>query len=171
MSSMHSGREILSTARCTDCARQMRSSLIVLKEFPDSYRESLNCFATNGYARVPSMPMVRLNIAYANFEEYMTQALSKVTRKSLRRKFKSAAEADPITMSVVEDITPFVDEVYPLYLQVYERSTLHFEKLTREFLCRLGRRDAGPNAFFHLAAEWSSDRLQPLHASRRQHLR
>ncbi len=84
--------------------------------------------------------MVRLNIAYESFDEYMTKALSKVTRKSLRRKFKETAEAaDPIEMTVVDDITPFVDELYPLYLQVYDRSSLHFEKLTKEFLSRLGR--------------------------------
>ena len=42
-------------------------------------------------------------------------------------------------MSVTRDIAPVVDEVYPLYLQVYERSPLHFEKLTKAHLCELGR--------------------------------
>ena len=92
--------------------------------------------------------MVRLNIAYKDFEEYMTKALSKVTRKNLRRKFKAAAESDPIEMTVVQDLTPHVDEVYPLYLQVFERSTLHFEKLTKEFLCRLGREMPDKARFF-----------------------
>ncbi len=129
-------------------ARQTRSSLIVLKEFPGEYRAALHQFAINGYARVPSLPMVQLNIAYASFDEYMTKVLSKATRKDLRRKFKATAGADPIEMTVVHDITPFVDEVHPLYLQVYERSSLHFEKLTREFLCRLGREMPDKTRFF-----------------------
>jgi len=32
-----------------------------------------------------------------------------------------------------------VDEVYPLYLQVYERAKLKFEKLTKEYFCELGQ--------------------------------
>ena len=42
-------------------------------------------------------------------------------------------------MSVVDDITPLVNEIHPLYLQVYERSKLHFEKLSKEYFCKLGR--------------------------------
>ena len=60
-------------------------------------------------------------------------------RSDLRRKFRDTAAAAPIQMSVVTDVTPFIDEIYPLYLQVYERSTLRFEKLTKEFLCSIGR--------------------------------
>ena len=41
-------------------------------------------------------------------------------------------------MSFVTDITPFLDNVYPLYLQVYERSKLHFEKLTKQYFSKLG---------------------------------
>ena len=42
-------------------------------------------------------------------------------------------------MSVVTDVTPIIDEIYPLYLQVYERSTLQFEMLTKEYLCGIGQ--------------------------------
>jgi predicted N-acyltransferase len=41
---------------------------------------------------------------------------------------------------VVRDIAPDIDDVYPLYLQVFERAKLRFERLTREFLCELSRR-------------------------------
>jgi predicted N-acyltransferase len=40
---------------------------------------------------------------------------------------------------VSNDISAAIDEVYPLYVQVYERSKLHFEKLTKDYFCRLGR--------------------------------
>ena len=52
-----------------------------------------------------------------------------------------------------------IDEIYPLYLQVHARSKLHFEKLTPEYFCRLGRRAAGTNPLFCLATGRQSDRL------------
>jgi predicted N-acyltransferase len=70
----------------------------------------------------------------------MAGALSRKTRQDLRVKFRAAAAAAPIELTVVRDIAPAIDDVYPLYLQVFERSKLRFEKLTRELLCELGRR-------------------------------
>ena len=129
-------------------AKSVWAKMVVLKEFPADYREALANLAGRGYTRVPSLPMTRLDIGYPDFETYMTKALSKVTRKGLRRKFKAAAESSPIELQVVEDVTPFVDEIYPLYLQVYNRSHLHFEKLTKEYFCRLGRRMPDKVRFF-----------------------
>jgi predicted N-acyltransferase len=83
--------------------------------------------------------MVSLDLDYADFDDYLKRGVSRRMRSDLRRKFRDAAAAAPIQMSVVTDVTPFVDEIYPLYLQVYERSTLRFEKLTKEFLCSIGR--------------------------------
>jgi Peptidogalycan biosysnthesis/recognition len=120
-------------------ARKLKVSLIVLKEFPAKYRAPLQCFLRCGFTRVPSLPMTKLNIEYTSFDEYMNKALNSATRTKLRKKFRAATQAAPIEMSVVGDITPFVDDTYPLYLQVYERSKLHFEKLTKEYFCRLGR--------------------------------
>ena len=41
-------------------------------------------------------------------------------------------------VTVSTNIEAEVDELYPLYLQTYNRSGMHFEKLTPEFLVRLG---------------------------------
>jgi hypothetical protein len=120
-------------------AKLLRCGMVVMKEFHVETRAALQPLTSAGFTRVPSLPMTLLNIAYANFDEYMTQALSKVSRKSLRRKFKTIAEAPPVTLEITSDVTACVDEIYPLYLAVYDRSPLHFEKLTKNFLCRLGR--------------------------------
>ncbi|MEA2735115.1 MAG: hypothetical protein QOE14_1566, partial [Humisphaera sp.] len=69
-------------------------------------------------------------------------------RRNYRRKFKAADNAPPLDLSVVNDITPFVDEAYPLYLAVFDRSRLHFEKLTKPFLCRLGAQMPDTVRFF-----------------------
>jgi len=94
------------------------------------------------------MPMTRLCIDYASFDDYMNRALNSATRKKLRKKFQAAARASPIELSVVDDVTPVIAQVYPLYLQVYQRSKLHFEKLTEQYFCELGRRMGDKARFF-----------------------
>jgi hypothetical protein len=129
-------------------ARGLKVPLIVMKEFPARYREPLRCFLHQGFTRVPSLPMTRLNIDYPTFDVYMAKALNSATRRKLRKKFRAAAAAPPITMSVLSDITPIIEDVYPLYVQVYDRSTLHFEKLTKAFFCSLGQLMSDKVRFF-----------------------
>jgi predicted N-acyltransferase len=120
-------------------AERLRTPLIVLKEFPAECRPAFRVFLEGGYTRIPSMPYVSLDLDFADFEEHMRRSLSSSVRKDLRRKFRDTAAAAPLSMHVTNDISASVDELYPLYLQVYERSTLHFERLTPEYLARLGR--------------------------------
>src|SRR5437867_3181262 len=119
-------------------ARENRASLVVFKDFPAGYRSTLAILSEHGYARVPSMPMTRLKLSFQNFDEYL-QTLGYVSRKSLRRKFRKTERAAKIDMEVVNDITPHIDTIYPLYLQVHERSPMKFETLTNEFFCRAAR--------------------------------
>jgi hypothetical protein len=129
-------------------ARKLKARLVVLKEFPAKYRSALECFVDKDFTRIPSLPNVVLNIDYSSFEEYMRRALSGNARKKLRQKLKAAEQAAPIEMSVVVDVAPIIDEIYPLYLKVYNRSNLHFEKLTKEYFCGLSSRLGDKNRFF-----------------------
>jgi Domain of unknown function (DUF4118)/Peptidogalycan biosysnthesis/recognition len=130
-------------------ARDLKARLIVLKEFPAKYRPTLECFMDNDFTRIPSLPNVMLKIDYASFEDYMLRALSSGARRKLRLKLRAADQAaQPIKMSIVDDVAPIIDDVYPLYLQVYNRSNLHFEKLTKEYFCGLGHRMGDKNRFF-----------------------
>ena len=128
-------------------ARAAKASLIVFKDFPASYRDILADMARADFTRVPSMPMTELTLDYHDFDSYVA-TLGSSTRKDLRRKFRKIAGADPISLAVVTDLTPFVDEVYPLYLQVHERSPMKFERLTKEYLSALGRRMPDRARFF-----------------------
>jgi hypothetical protein len=129
-------------------ARSLNAQLIVLKEFPSRYRKVLLCFVQCGFARAPSMPMTMLNIGYDSFDAYMATALKSSTRKKLRKKFEATAGISDIRMSVTDDATSFVDEIYPLYLQVFERSRMQFEKLTKDFFRQLGQRMSDKVRFF-----------------------
>jgi len=138
---------VLSSA-VAEHAGKLRAAMIVLKEFPAKYRESLKCFEQSGFSRVPSLPMTKLDIDYTSFDEYMSRALNSATRSKLRKKFRIAAQYPAIAMTVVNDIALIIGEVYPLYLQVYERSKLHFEKLTEEYFCRIGAQMSDKARFF-----------------------
>jgi hypothetical protein len=129
-------------------ARSLNAQLIVLKEFPSRYREVLQCFVQCGFGRAPSMPMTMLDIGYDSFDAYMEKALKSSSRRKLRKKLNATAGASDIRMSVTDDAASFIDEVYPLYLQVFERSRMQFEKLTKDFFRQLGQRMSDKVRFF-----------------------
>ena len=117
-----------------------KASIILLKDFPASYRTSLAAFAGHGYQRAPSMPAARLKLDFTSFEEYMMERLSKVFRKNLRRKLRASRSGPPITMEVTNDASALVEELYPLYLQTYLRSDFNFEKLSKDYFRLVGQR-------------------------------
>jgi hypothetical protein len=122
-------------------AGELRCAMTVLKEFPAKYRAPLQGLRRAGFTRAPSMPMTTLAIDFQDFEDYLANRLSPGTRANVRRRLRAAERAEPaITMSLVDDVTAIIDDVYPLYLRVFERSPLQFEKLTKEFLCEIVRR-------------------------------
>ena len=129
-------------------ARSLNAQLIVLKEFPSRYRSALQCFVQRGFARAPSMPMTILDIKYASFDAYMEKALKSSSRKKIRKKLEATAGVSDIRMNVTDDAASFVDEIYPLYLQVFERSRMQFERLTKEFFRQLGQRMSDKVRFF-----------------------
>jgi predicted N-acyltransferase len=128
-------------------AKQNKASLVVFKDFPTNYRSPLETLVSNAYVRIPSMPMTRLALPYANWDEYFAK-LSKATRKDLRRKFRKAERAPKIEMQVVNDVAPVIDEIYPLYLAVHERSPLKFETLSKDYFRAVGQRMPERARFF-----------------------
>lgn len=128
-------------------ARQSKASLIVFKDFYAKYRAVLDSLCTHGYSRIPSMPMTRLSLEHASFDDYLA-SIGYTTRKSLRRKFRKTERAARIDMEVVTDIAPQVDEIYPLYLQVHERSPMKFETLTKDYFREVSQRMPDRARFF-----------------------
>jgi len=129
-------------------ARRFKAGMIVLKDFPRTYRKSLRTLRKIGFTRVPSMPGSRLDLNFKDFEEYLQTKLSHKTRKNLRQKYRKVSAGSPIEMQVVTDIEPHIDEVYPLYRQVVERSRYKFEELTKSYFVNLGRRMSDRSVFF-----------------------
>ena len=124
-------------------ARANGATLVVWKDFLADYREPLDPLhnrdqAAGVYMRIPSMPATRLELGYADWDDYMARKLSHSMRKNLRRKFRVLAKAAPLEMTVTSELGASLDEALALYSQTFSRSPLQFEKLTRGFLLRLG---------------------------------
>lgn len=132
----------------TPLAKEMGAKLIVLKEFPAQYRKALTPFLAHGFSHIPSLPMAELKLDYKDFEDYLRRGVSARMRSDLRRKYRQADAGAPISVTVHRDICDIIDEVYPLYLHVYNRSSQHFEKLTKEYFCALSRRMPDKSRFF-----------------------
>ena len=121
-------------------ARKARAKIVLFKDFPSTYRGAFAGFSALGYTRVPSMPAAELDLNFSSFEDYMEKKLSRIYRKSLRRKFRDANRLGELTMEVLPDVSAHIDEIYPLYLQTHHRSPLKFEVLTKDYFCQLGQR-------------------------------
>jgi hypothetical protein len=132
----------------TPVARRLKAMLIVFKDYPKFYRESLDRLRPFGYTRVPSMPATKLALDFKDFEDFLKSRISYAMRKNLRRKFRKTEGENRTEFEVVTDITPYVDEVHPLYRQTLARSELKFEELTKSYLCDLGRRMNDRARFF-----------------------
>jgi hypothetical protein len=63
-------------------AYKLGAGLIVFKEFRASHRAALDRLQADGFARVPSMPMTRLNFDFASFEEYLSKKLDSATGRT-----------------------------------------------------------------------------------------
>src|SRR5207244_5513606 len=120
-------------------ARQNKASLVVLKDFPATYRSKLEMFPANGYARIPSMPMTRLPLPYNNWDEYF-RTLSKATRKDLRRKFRKTERAPRLKWRSVGIMALLFTKSNPFYLLFHGLRLLNLKPLRKINFGRSGHR-------------------------------
>jgi uncharacterized membrane protein len=130
-------------------AREEGISLLTVKDFPAALRQNLAPLQAKAYTRLPGFPPLALDLDFDSFDQYMEKKLSRVTRKGLRRKLRKAEQVSPaITLQVLNDCSEIIDEIYPLYLQVAERSPVEFETFTREYFVEAGRRMPDRHRYF-----------------------
>lgn len=131
-------------------AKALKASLVVMKEFPAKYREALNPLLNTGFAWVPSMPAVSLDVAHSSFDELMQKELRANARRHLKKNLAITKGAG-ITMRVTADPGKVLEDIHRLYLQVFEKS---------EF--RAGCRTHGrQGALLHLAIYHQEKRVAP----------
>ena len=122
-------------------ARSEAISFVTIKDFAPSVRSNLRPLVYAGYTRLDGFPSLHLDLNFSSVEGYMRQHLSRVTRKSFKRKLKKTAAAIPrIELEVRNDCSDMIDEIYPLYVNVAQRSNVAFEVFTREYFLEASRR-------------------------------
>ncbi len=111
-----------------------RVRFLTIKDFPADQRAEMASLSRAGYTRLDGFPPLRLDLAFDSFDAYLATCLSRITRKGLRRKFRATAEAQPpITLEVRNNCRTVIDEIYPLYLAVAQRSEIKFEVFSRAY--------------------------------------
>lgn len=125
-------------------AKAEKATLVVWKDFPTEYRPALTALKTapkgTAHVQFASMPATSMALEFTSFDDYMAKRLSHAMRKNLRRKFKALAKAAPVEFSTTTDLGADAEEALGLYLQVFGRSPLQFEKLNLDFLRQLTER-------------------------------
>ena len=129
-------------------ARSEKVSLLTFKEFPMHDRKALQSLRACGFTAIASYPAVEMDLDFKDFEDYLSTKVGKATRKSLRRKFRSVDEKEPIRMECVSSISSELERIQELYLQVFERAEEKFERLTSDFFSAVSEQLSDRARFF-----------------------
>ncbi|MDD5584238.1 MAG: GNAT family N-acetyltransferase [Candidatus Omnitrophica bacterium] len=100
-----------------------------------------------GFSPMESFPNTRITLQEKTLDDYIA-TLGKSTRKNLKRKLRESASRAALTTEVSEDIAKIKDEVYRLYLNNLNDSSVSFETLTFNFFLTICRNMPGVAKFF-----------------------
>jgi hypothetical protein len=119
-------------------AKKHKAQLGMLKdihiEFPAEERALMR---ETGFTEGFSLPTIRINTAYASFEDYLTKHLSKNGRKHARKQFHKAEGV--FKLRVVEDFEDLIPRVFPLFRAVFLKAKYQFEELPPRFFVECAR--------------------------------
>jgi predicted N-acyltransferase len=119
-------------------SKENKAGLTIFKDFPQDKKEGLSALLKNGFFRVSSFPSAINELTFCSLEDYV-QSLGASTRKSLRRKLKSAYSQAKIEIKVLEEADSVIDDLYKLYLNTHSQGGTKFERLTKEFFISVSR--------------------------------
>jgi hypothetical protein len=143
--------------------RDGRDFITVIKDLPEAspllpaednaFADALEQAArARGFFSLRGQALAYVPLDFSSTDEYLSR-LSAGRRKDLRRKLKRRPRPE---LEIVACGDPccsdpsFVDEIYSLYCEVYARSDVHFDFLSREFFaCLLRSRDVGGLLFLY----------------------
>jgi hypothetical protein len=115
-------------------AGQIRASLIVWKDFPESSSSDMNWLSQQRRLfPVVSLPNTMVELPSRRKEDYFA-AMKRSRRQNLKRKLKRSREQVTLSVEIVQrPDAKMLDAIFNLFWQTYEKSTSKFERLTRKF--------------------------------------
>jgi len=115
-------------------ARELRASLIIWKDFPESSSGDLNWLShQRRLFHVISLPNTVVEFSSRRKEDYYS-ALKGSRRRKLKTKLRRSTEQVALSVEIVQrPDAKTLDDVFGLFRQTYERSTEKFERLNHKF--------------------------------------
>lgn len=115
-------------------AGELRASLIVWKDFPESSSADMNWLShQRRLFRVISLPNTVVELPSHRKEDYFA-AMTRSRRQNLKRKLRRSRERVALSVEIVQrPDAKTLDDIFGLFWQTYERSTSKFERLKRKF--------------------------------------
>jgi hypothetical protein len=115
-------------------ASELRASLIVWKDFPESWSADINWLShQRRLFRVVSLPNTVVKLPSHRKEDYFA-TMKRSRRQNLKNKLKRSRERVALSMEIVQQPdAKTLDDIFGLFWQTYEKSTSKFEKLNRKF--------------------------------------
>ena len=124
-----------------------QSQLLVLKDIPwhspllDAHSNTLavelsSAAADAGFVMVNGQALAYVPVDFPSVDGFL-QRFSRTHRRDLRRKLRSCSSLDVSVVTTGSSIfsdADFLEEIYALYLNVYQQSTIHFDLLSRDFM-------------------------------------
>ncbi len=135
-----------------EVAQTDRARVIVLKEFDNDDRHTMDDVEQHGYRRADSLPMNLTAPQQTSFDDYLT-AQKHRTRHNIRRSLKRLAEGGLHILSTsdpdeIERI--FTHDVHNLYTAIFQHSETKLEYLPIEFFREIPRQLPKNCRFFFL---------------------
>lgn len=118
-----------------------RSALHLVRDFTEGHEEDARLEAriqARGYVRLANHPIAIVELMGRSIDEHLRR-LKKKSRQNVKKKLEEAKQLG-LALERVRDFRHLIDECYPLYLQVHDKSS--------EF-----KRNPFPRAFFAALAE------------------
>jgi len=133
--------------RMESLSRKIHAPIIAFKDFDPSYDNLFNPLLKNGFLKIDSLPMTRLELNFSDFEDYL-KTLSSATRYDFRRKLKKASSVkiESSIKSSLDEST--LNEVYSLYLRAVETHEMGFEIVPKEFFRLISKNMPQETKFF-----------------------
>ncbi len=119
-------------------AKSKNARFTIFKDFLQEQTKRLGILEEKGFFRLNSFPSAVNELNFSSFEDYV-QSLGASTRKSLRRKIRSAYSQANIEIKLMGETDSVIEDVYKLYLDTHQQGGTKFERLTKEFFISAGR--------------------------------
>jgi uncharacterized protein len=125
-------------------AKMIGAPMIVWKDFPEKAWPALRALGRNeGLFEVVSFPNTVIVEVGGTFEVYLNQLTGR-RRYRLRKKLRRSRRAIDLYGAVVtRPDGRLIDEIWPLFLNTYNKAKVRFERLTKQFWLSITEQEVG----------------------------